>query len=43
MEKARKVIPLECWIAGTFFNHMSLIGNLNDKLGDIEPHTNNII
>ena len=41
MEKARKVIPLECRIAGTFFNHMSLLGNLNDEVGDIEPHTDN--
>jgi len=41
MEKARQVIPFECRITGTFFNHMSLLGNLNDEVGNIEQHTNN--
>ena len=39
ISKAREVIPSECRISGTFFNHMSLLGNLTEEeSGVIEPH-----
>ena len=35
---AKKVIPRECRISDTFFNHMTLLGNLKDNEGSIHPH-----
>ena len=36
---AKKVIPAECRISGSFFNHMTLLGNLSGEAkSSISPH-----
>ena len=36
---AKQVIPKECQISGSFFNHMTLLGNLcSDEKNSISPH-----
>ena len=36
---AKPVIPIECRITDSFFNHMALLGNLTDVTdGSIQPH-----